>query len=145
MSSEAALREYLAPFDGTNKDFLEVVQLFSSVFHEKTVFDAKFALVLKNRKTLTRDDIKELYVSHLSKGSKIKLLHFKRIGLNCIDVQVQVGNEKENDVVRMVYSIEDNKIVKARQVVDDCLFSVAKARFTNRRFRLQAHLKDISS
>ena len=60
-------------------------------------------------------------------------------------VQVQVGNEKENDVVRLVYSIEDNKIVKARQVVDDCLFSVAKARFTNRRFRLRAHLKDISS
>lgn len=27
-------------------------------------------------------------------------------------VQVQVGNEKENDVVRLVYSIEDDKIVK---------------------------------
>ena len=27
-------------------------------------------------------------------------------------VQVQVWNEKENDVVRLVYSIEDDKIVK---------------------------------
>ena len=145
MLSEAALREYLAPFDGTNKDFLEVVQLFSSIFHEQTVFGAKFTLVLKNRKTLTRDDIKELYVSHLDKGSKIKLLHFKRIGLNCIYVRIQMGNETENEVVHLVYSIEDNMIVKAQQVVDDRLFSVVKASFTNRRFRLRAHLKDISS
>ena len=78
---------------------------------------------------LDRDAVKKFHASYLTKGAKVTLIHFRRIGLDCVDVQFHVKSLKGNDarVFRMVYTIEDNKIVKSQEVNDN-FFSVLKAK-----------------
>ena len=136
---EAALRRYYTSYDGTPKQFVEVEALFDSVYHEN------FTLFLKDngdsyvdpvrgnlvgRETiLDRDAVKKFHASYLTKGARVVLIHYRRIGLDCVDVQFQVESKSKGDTrkFRMVYTIEDNKIVKFQEVNDN-FFSVLKAK-----------------
>ena len=131
---EAALRSYFAAFDGTKKqDFSDVEPLFDALFSKN------FTLVLKDHAsyvsiadtfygmTLSRDQVKDDHANKLSKGTTLTLIHFRKIGLDCVDVQFALKNEDEDKVIRAVFTIEDNKIVKAVNV-DDTFVSVLKAK-----------------
>ena len=131
---EAALRSYFAVFDGSKReDFSYIEPLFDALYAKN------FTLVLKNDDaytstasifygmTLSRDQVKDDHAKKLSKGTKLTLIHFRKIGLNCVDVQFALKNEDEDIVIRAVLTIEDNKIVKAT-VVNDSFFSVLKAK-----------------
>ena len=132
---EAALRSYFAVFDGTKKeDFSNFDPLFDALYHDN------FTLVLKDEAsyasvepsifygmTLSRDKVKDDHANKLSKGTTLTLIHFRKIGLNCVDVQFALKNEDEDIVIRAVLTIEDDKIVKAT-VVNDSFFSVLKAK-----------------
>jgi len=78
---------------------------------------------------LDRDVVKKFHASYLSKGAKVTLIHYRRIGLDCVDVQFQVESKSKGDTrkFRMVYTIEDNKIVRSQEVNDN-FFSVLKAK-----------------
>ena len=119
MSCEPAFRRYLAVFDGNKKDFSEVEHLFDSLYHEKMTF------TFKDGEIATREDMKRLHADQLSKGSKITLIHFRKIGVECIDVKMRVENEQEDIVLHKVYSLEDNKIAMGQEV--DSFLSIMKA------------------
>lgn len=132
---EAALRSYFAVFDGSKReDFSNIEPLFDALYAKN------FTLVLKDDAsytstssdifygmTLSRDQVKDDHANKLSKGTKLTLIHFRKIGLNCVDVQFALKNEDEDIVIRAVFTIEDDKIVKAT-VVNDSFFSVLKAK-----------------
>ena len=71
--------------------------------------------------------MKDDHANKLSKGTTLTLIHFRKIGLDCVDVQFALKNEDEDKVIRAVFTIEHNKIVKAVNV-DDTFFSVLKAK-----------------
>jgi hypothetical protein len=112
MSCEAALQEYFAAFNGTKKDFSELGHLFDAVSHEK------FTLVIEGE-TLDRDTAKAIDAGYLAEDLKIKIVVFRRIDTNHIDVQARAQNKEEHEDIHVVFTVEDNKIAKAH-VIDDC-------------------------
>ena len=123
MTYETAIRKYFASFDGTEKEFSQMEHLFDALYHEK------FNLTFKDGKTLSRDATKEMQATYLAKGSKIKIIHLQKIGLDCINIEFHVENEEEKLTIRSVHSIEDGKLVRA-QVVDS-FGSILKAKCGN--------------
>ena len=127
--AEIALRQYFAAYDGTPKEFEEVELLFDAAFHKK------FALVRKTggRKyidgmrgnnvdegtVLDRDAVKELHASYLKKGTKITLIHYRRIGLDCYDCEFRIQNAEEDETYRVVYTLQDSKIERSKEVYND--------------------------
>ena len=128
-NAECALRQYFAAYDGTPKEFEEVESLFDAAFHKK------FALARKSGgrkyidglrgnnvdegKVLDRDAVKELHASYLNKGTKITLIHYRRIGLDCYDCEFRIQNADEDETYRVVYTIEDGKIERSQEVNND--------------------------
>ena len=74
--------------------------------------------------------MKEAHKAYLAKGSKVRIVHFRKIGLNCVDVEATLTNEEEERTVRIVFSIEDGKLAHGEEV--DTLPSVFMARFASR-------------
>lgn len=135
---EAALRRYYTSYDGTPKQFEEVEALFDSVYHENfTLFlndngdyiDPVRGNLVGRETILDRDAVKKFHASYLTKGAKVTLIHFRRIGLDCVDVQFKVESKSKGDTreFRMVYTIEDNQIVRSQEVNDN-FFSVLRAK-----------------
>ena len=131
---EPALRQYLAAFDGTPKDFSEVEPLFDALYHQdfastQKLYNKDHHLELSDKygyEVSTRDEVKEMHADLLSKGSSVTLLHFRKVGLNCIDVEFRLTNEEEDTNSRVIYSIEDGKLASAREV--DSFTSIVRAR-----------------
>ena len=73
--------------------------------------------------TLSREEVKAVHAKYSSRASKITLIHYRRIGIVCFDAEFQVKNGEE---VRLVNSIEDEKLVSGREV--DSFTSVLRAR-----------------
>lgn len=120
---EPALRKYFAAFDGTKKDFSDVEDLFEVLYHPT------FALTTADGKIVARDDVKEMHSGYLAMAPKVRLIHYRKIGLECVDVKFRVVAAGDVKVVRVIYSysIEDGRLLKAQEI-SDSLVSVIKAR-----------------
>eukprot|EP01083_Nonionella_stella_P088752 247566_1 len=75
--------------------------------------------MVEERSVLDRDAVKELHASYLNKGSKITLIHYRRIGLDCYDCEFRIQNADEDETYRLVYTIEDGKIERSQEVYND--------------------------
>lgn len=135
---EAAFREYISNYDGTQKDFSsEVEPLFDALYHENFTIQYKDTTSYESTdedlyygKTIDRNAVKDLHISSLSDGVKYTIVHFysKRIACNCIDVLLCGEKEgEETFTFRVVYRIEGDKLAEA-VVVDDDYWEVLKAR-----------------
>eukprot|EP01083_Nonionella_stella_P075502 205299_1 len=139
---EASFRQYITVFDGTKREFSEVEQTkFDNLFHKDFTMTIKTTEAYESikedcyyGKMITRDELIAIHENLLwrRKGiidlwTKATLIHFRKIGLDCLDVQFRVQNEDEDKVTRVVYTIEDGKIIWA-QVVDDKFVPVMKAK-----------------
>jgi len=128
-SAEIVLRQYFAAYDGTPKEFEEVESLFDAAFHKKFALNRKtggrkYIDDLRGNnvdegKVLDRDAVKELHASYLNKGTKITLIHYRRIGLDCYDCEFRIQNADEDETYRVVYTIEDGKIERSQEVNND--------------------------
>ena len=128
---EAAFREYISNYDGTQKDFSsEVEPLFDALYHEDFTIQYKDTTSYESTdedlyygKTIDRNAVKDLHISSLSDGVKYTIVHFysKRIACNCIDVLLCGEKEgEETFTFRVVYRIEGDKLAEAVVVDDDC-------------------------
>ena len=140
---EANLRAYLLAFDGNKRDFSSVENLFDVLFHEdfaftfkdgstpnpNTIINEKYANI-NYGKTIDREEVKTYHAKLLSGGTKIQLIHYRKIGLGCIDVEMKIINKEEGmeRLIREVYSIQSNKFIRCIRV-NDGLFSVIKAKY----------------
>lgn len=127
-------------FNGAKEDFSEVEPEFDALYHNdftlklkewkapapETEINEKFATA-HDGKTLSRDEVKKFHASLVEKGTKITLIHFRKIGLDCLDVQLHIKYEEEERDVRIVYSIQNNKLVMAHEVQNG-FFSVMRAK-----------------
>ena len=119
-SFEPALRQYLSEFDGTKKEFSTVEAKFNNLYHDK------FHVSFEDGEDFTRDEMKDLHTSFLTKGATVAIHHIRNIGVDTYDVKFVAEAEGEEDkTVHMVYTTADGKIVKAQEV--DGVGSVIKA------------------
>ena len=129
-NAEIALRQYFTVYDGTPKEFEEVESLFDAAFHKK------FELVRKSGgrkyidglrgnnvdegKVLDRDAVKELHASYLNKGTKIILIHYRRIGLDCYDCEFRIQNADEDETYPNQFLCHDFKSWHTSFYVETC-------------------------
>jgi len=138
---EATFRRYIAIYDGAKKDFSEEAEPFyDELFHPnyslttkpmKEDHHDKFDLHFRHGKTLNRDESKASHANHLSIGTSIELIHFKQVSPFIVDVKFNLKNDLEDKNIRIVYSVEDDMLLKGQEV-EDSFFSVAKARCSRR-------------
>ena len=137
-ATESSLRKYLKTFNGTETEFSEEQdQLFNALFHDK--FNKTTEVYNKDReenlgdkysyKKVNREEVKAMHAKYSSEASKITLVHYRKIGIDCVDVEFQVKNGEGERNVRVVFSIEDEKFVTARDV--DSVTSVLRARLAS--------------
>mmetsp|Transcript_17850 Transcript_17850/g.27115 ORF Transcript_17850/g.27115 Transcript_17850/m.27115 type:complete len:331 (+) Transcript_17850:74-1066(+) len=116
---ELALRKYIAAFDGT-KDIstAEFKFRFDNLHHKYFNFvpRSKGLLTL----TLTREEVFEIEAARLANGTKVTLVHFRKVSLDCVDIMLRLGlvSGKEETTVRVVTVITANQAVASREIED---------------------------
>jgi hypothetical protein len=122
---ELALRQYIAAFDGTNNiSPAEFQTRFDNLYHkdftflpknEKTMRENGFTTI-KSKEPLSREEVFEREASKLTDGTKMILIHFRKIGLDCIDIKLGIVNGKEESTVRVVTTISEKQAVVSREI-----------------------------
>lgn len=112
---ELALRQYVAAFDGgsTNKKISpeEFKTLFDNLYHKD------FTYITKDGLKLTREQVYEREVQKLADGgTTVTLVHFRKIGLDCMDVKLGIVNGDEKRTVRAVSTISAGKAVISKEI-----------------------------
>jgi hypothetical protein len=61
-----------------------------------------------------------MHADQLSKGTIVTLVHFRKIGFECVDAKFAVQNDREGiyKITHLIYSIEDNKLASSQEVDD---------------------------
>ena len=123
---EHAFRQYIAAFDGTNDlSPAEFKTLFDNVHHK----DFKYRLMdekvigddgtihLKARKLITREEKFVSISKRYASGTKVSLIYFRKIGMECIDAKFCIANGKEETIHRVVLAISDGQAILAQEIL----------------------------
>lgn len=122
---ELALRQYIAAFDGTNDlSPAEFKSRFDNVYHKDFIFVPKDERViggdgmmhLKARSPLTREEVFQQDSELYARGLQVTLIHFRKIGLGCIDIKLRLVNGKEKSTVRVVTEIAAKQAEVSREI-----------------------------
>jgi len=122
---ELALRQYIAAFNGTNDISPEEFKArFNNLYCKNYTFVPKEEKIigkdgmmhLKAKAPLTRDQIFKLESSKLASGTKMTLIHFRKIGLDCIDVKVRQVTGQEENTLRVISTLSDSQVVVSREI-----------------------------
>ena len=107
---------YLSLFDGKKKSIEEVEHVFNALYHEDCV------VTDKEGNTRNRDEMKEHHAKKLAMASKCTLLLFRVITYDTIEIKYRLVNDEEDKVIYQLLTTDnDNKIVKARVMIEDSL------------------------
>ena len=124
---ELALRQYIAAFDGTNNNNISPAEFqtrFDNLYHqyftflpkdEKAMGEDGFTTI-KSKEPLTREEVFEREASKLANGTKVTLIHFRKIGLDCIDIKLGLVNGEEEYAVRAVTTITAKQAVTSKEI-----------------------------
>ncbi len=116
---ESALRKYIAAFDGTNDvSTAEFKSRFDNLHHKC------FTLLLRSKDLLTREEVFELEASKLASGTKVTLVHFKKISLDCVDIKIKLSHLNDEENVRLVTAIAADQAVGSREIKDSSLLKM---------------------
>ena|SRR6056300_334369 len=123
---ELALRKFIAAFDGTNSiSQADFQSRFDNLYHKDYTFQPKKEnvrgedglITIKTQAPLTRNEVFEVWSNKLASGTKMTLIHFRKIGLDCIDVKVrQVTGQEEENTLRVISTLSDSQVVVSREI-----------------------------
>ena len=117
---ETALRKYIAAYDSSNGvSAAEFKSRFDNLHHKC------FTLLLRSKDLLTREEVFELEASKLANGTKVTLVHFKKISLDCVDIKIKLShlNDEEN-TLRLVTAVAADQAVGSREIKDSSLLKM---------------------
>ena len=126
-----SIRKYIAAFNSA-RDFSEAEPLFDSLYKEDFTLAAKAYNEDHTKyrvRNVSREQVKEKQSELFSKGGEVTLVHFRKIGIRCVDVEFRLKDDDEDRTVRVVCSVEDGKLASAAQV--DTVVSALMERFAN--------------
>ena len=108
---ELALRQYIAAFDGTNNiSPSEFKSRFDNLYQKNFIFHTK------DGKILTREEVYERESSQLASGTKVTLIHFRKIGLECFDIKLGLANGEEHSTIRAVTTMSIKQAAVSREI-----------------------------
>jgi len=137
---ELAFRQYIAAFDGANDlSPAEFKSLFDNVHHkglnylpkDEKVIGGDGMMHLKAVTPVTREEIYQLHSKHYASGQKVTLIHFRKIGLDCVDIKVRLVNGKEETTVRVVNTLSNSQVVLSREIDESFPLLVLGAKCAN--------------
>ena len=110
-SCEEAFREYFSTFDGIPKQYEQIEELHDALYHNDYFVDY-------NSFILSHSIIKKLHADYHRGGAKVVILDIK-FESDLIDVKFHVENKKDGEdfLIHMLYTIENEKIAKSREVL----------------------------
>ena len=110
---ELALHKYIAAFDGMKGiSTAEFKSRFDNLHHKY------FNFVPRSKDLLTREEVFELEAARLANGTKVTLVHFRKLSLDCVDIMLRLVSGKEQTTVRVVTVITANQAVASREIED---------------------------
>ena len=124
---EIALRQFIAAFDGTNSiSQADFQSRFDNLYHKNYTFypkDEKVAeedgfITTKTQVPLARNEVFVLEANKLASGTKMTLIHIRKIGLNCLDVKLIEENFDWNRTLHIVTTITDKKAIICKEIDD---------------------------
>ena len=110
---ERAFRRYIAAFDGTsNISEKEFTSRFNNLYHKNFIF------LSKDGNEITREQVYEMEARALASGTKVTLIHFRKIGLNCTSVDIKLGlvNGKKENTIRAVITRFGKQAVISKEI-----------------------------
>ena len=104
-------REYFSSFDGIPKDHKQLEDLHDALYHDDYFVDY-------DNFTLSHAIIRKLHADYHRCGAKVVILDIK-FESDLIDVKFHVVNKTDGEdfLIHMMYTIENDKIVKSREVL----------------------------
>ncbi len=120
---ERAFSHYISAFDGTcGISTAEFQSRFDIVFHDDFTFhcnnDDDDDASKKESRTLTREEVYVNEVAIWADGTKMTLIHFRRIGSDCIDIKLRLVNGENESISRVFLTITDDKAIKSKEIDD---------------------------
>ena len=125
---ELALRKFIAAFDGTNSiSQADFQSRFDNLHHKNfTLYpkDEKVTgedglITVKSQVPLTRNEVFESWSKRLASGTKITLIHFRKIGLDCIDIKIRQVTGQEEDTIRVISKTTGQQVIVSREIDED--------------------------
>ena len=142
---ELALRQNIAAFDGTNSISPEEFKSrFDNLYYKNYTFVPKEEKIvgkdgmmhLKAKAALTRDQIFKLESSKLASGTKMTLIHFRKIGLDCFDIKIRQVKGAQENTIRVVTTITAAKHAVISKEIDESFpLKIPQAKFENAAFK----------
>jgi hypothetical protein len=122
---EIALRQYIAAFDGTNSiSQADFQSRFDNLYHKNYTFypkDEKVTgedgfITIKTQVPLTRNEVFESWSNKLASGTKMTLIHIRKIGLDCIDIKVRQVTGQEENTFRVISKTTGQQVIASREI-----------------------------
>ena len=114
---ERAFSHYISAFDGTcGISTAEFQSRFDNVFHDDFTFHT--CNNKKESRTLTREEVYVNEAAIWADGTKMTLIHFRRICLDCIDIKLHLVNGENESISRVFLTITDDKAINAKEIDD---------------------------
>ena len=139
---ELAFRQYVAAFDGTNDlSPAEFKTLFDKVHHKDLTYRTDEKVIGKDgmmhfkAKELTREEIFALHSKHYASGQKVTLIHFRKIGMDCIDIKVRLVIGEEETIVRVVNTISDGKVALSQEMDESFPLKIVGAKCAHKWYK----------
>jgi hypothetical protein len=142
---ELAIRQYIAAFNGTNDISPEEFKArFNNLYYKNYTFVPKEEKIigkdgmmhLKAKAPLTRDQIFKLESSKLASGTKMTLIHFRKIGLDCFDIKIRQETGEQENTIRVVTTITAVKHAVISKEIDESFpLKIPQAKFENAAFK----------
>ena len=73
---------------------------------------------MKESRTLTREEVYVNEAAIWADGTKMALIHFRRIGSDCIDIKLHLVNGENESISRVFLTITDDKAINAKEIDD---------------------------
>ena len=92
---------------------------FDNVFHDDFTFhycinDAS----KKESRKITREEVYVNEAETWADGTKMDLIHFRRIGSDCIDIKLRLVNGEKKSISRAFLTITGDKAIKSKEIDD---------------------------
>ena len=117
---EIALRQYIAAFDGTSSiSQADFQSRFDNLYHKNYTVVPINKTTFQSKGVMTRDEVFELESNMFADGTKMTLIHFRKIGLDCVDIMILMENGNKEAVIRTVTTISSKQAIKSKEITED--------------------------
>ena len=122
---EIALRQFIAAFDGTNSiSQADFQSRFDNLYNKNYTFYPKDEKVrgedgfitIKTQAPLTRNEVFESWSNTLASGTKMTLIHCRKIGLDCKDIKVRQVSGQEENTFRVISKTTGQQVIVSREI-----------------------------